>query len=73
MNALLSKGVFEQITALSLPPGNIGRKPSPDVGWPLYWHSAAGPWQFPEPTQCVVHFPEMVSGFGERAFAAHWR
>ena len=76
MNAILSKDVMEQISALSLPPGNIGKKPAQDGGSPFLWYSAAGPakcWKCPEPPQCVVHFPELISAFGERAFTAHWR
>lgn len=74
MNAILSKGVFEQIASLNLPPGKIG-KPARGDSWPLCWRFAVGPvksWKIPEPPQCVVHFPELVIAFGNRAFAARW-
>lgn len=75
MNAILSKDILEQISALSLPPGNIGKKPPSEAGFAFLWYSAAGPakcWKCPEPPQSVVHFPELVRAFGGRAFAAHW-
>jgi hypothetical protein len=76
MNAILSKDVLLQITALSLPPGKIGRKTVLEGDGRFRWYSATGParcWKWPEPLQSIVHFPELVSAFGARAFAARWR
>jgi hypothetical protein len=76
MNAILSKDALVQITALSLPPGKSGRKPVLEGDGPFRWYSATGSarcWKWPEPSQGIVHFPELVSAFGARALAARWR
>jgi hypothetical protein len=74
MNAILSKSVLEQTIALSVPPGNVGRKPVGGGAPQFFWYAAANPasWRYGEPAPGLLHVPELVKAFGERMFAARW-
>jgi hypothetical protein len=72
-NAILST-VIEQAIALSVPPGNVGRKPVAGGVSPFFWYAAANPasWSYGELAHGLLQVPELVQAFAERMFAACW-